>query len=108
MPRRRAAQPDAVIAALLSGCTILRPNAWPAGSGKILLMFDDGPNPEMSPRLLEVLRRHKVPATFCYIGFNVDRSPAVVHRAWTDGHALANHTIRHSAADLLSRRAFER
>lgn len=93
---------------VLSACTILQPRAWPDGSGKIILTFDDGPNPKISARLLDVLRKNGVRATFCCIGGNAERAPEIVRQAWRDGHELANHTFRHSASDLFSRKNFRR
>lgn len=78
----------------LSRYTILQPDRWPAGSGQIVLSFDDGPAP-VSMRLLDVLKAHQVPAIFCYIGANVTRRPEVVRRARDEGHVIANHTYSH-------------
>ncbi len=84
----------------LSSCTILQPNSPPKGSGKIILTFDDGPTPE-SERLLDVLKRHHVEATFCYIGANVAKHPDTVRRAYLEGHMIANHTQTHRRPLLL-------
>jgi len=78
----------------LSRYTILQPDRWPAGSGQIVLTFDDGPAP-ISMRLLDVLKARQVKATFCSIGANVTRYPEVVRRAHAEGHVIANHTYSH-------------
>jgi peptidoglycan-N-acetylglucosamine deacetylase len=85
-----------VLCILLSGCTVLHPNQWPKNSGKIILTFDDGPSEDNgSARLLDVLKREDVKATFCYIGRNVIRNPSIVKRAYDEGHIIANHTYVH-------------
>ncbi|MEU4569118.1 polysaccharide deacetylase family protein [Micromonospora sp. NPDC023956] len=66
------------------------------GGGRTLsLTFDDGPNPTDTPRLLGVLRRHRIAAVFCLWGEHVDDHPDVVRRIVADGHALCNHGMRH-------------
>lgn len=89
---------------LLQGCFIVHGDRWPAGSGKIVLTFDDGPNlrDDVSVRLLEVLKQHQVPATFCYVGVNADGAPAIVRRAAAEGHTLALHGYSHRPATLLT------
>ena len=62
---------------------------------EILLTFDDGPNPEATPRLLEVLARHEVRATFFMIGDFARREPALVRQVASAGHIVANHTQTH-------------
>jgi endo-1,4-beta-xylanase len=70
-----------------------------AGSGRVAaLTFDDGPDPESTPVLLDVLRRHRVRATFCVVGSQV-AAPAgdsVLRRVVDDGHLLAAHGMTHA------------
>ena len=89
-------------AALSTGCTILQQRQWPAGSGEIVLTFDDGPSAVTSSQLLDVLKRHEVPAVFCYIGKNIEAHPDIVSRAAREGHMIACHTYSHTADTLLS------
>ncbi len=79
----------------LSGCTILDDDRWPAGSGKILLTFDDGPNPRdrVSENLFAVLAKHDVKATFCYVGRNAVANPDIVREAVAQGHDIALHSF---------------
>ncbi|BCL17574.1 polysaccharide deacetylase family protein [Micromonospora sagamiensis] len=66
------------------------------GGGRVVsLTFDDGPNPADTPRLLAVLRRHRIAAVFCLWGEHVDEHPDVVRRIVRDGHTLCNHGMRH-------------
>lgn len=89
--------------AAASGLTILQPRRWPAGARRIVLTFDDGPNARdgVSARLLDVLKRHDVPATFCMIGANMEASPELVARTVAEGHEIAHHSFTHGAGALL-------
>lgn len=59
------------------------------------LTFDDGPDPEWTPRILETLGRHAAKATFFLIGRNVDAAPDIARRIVNEGHAVGNHTFSH-------------
>ena len=61
----------------------------------IALTFDDGPNPEATPRILDTLREHGVLATFFVLGRHVDRWPSLARRIVREGHTLANHGYHH-------------
>lgn len=62
------------------------------GAPTVYLTFDDGPNPAATPRLLDVLARHEVAATFFVIDRHVTRETApIIRRAFEDGHAVAIH-----------------
>jgi peptidoglycan/xylan/chitin deacetylase (PgdA/CDA1 family) len=61
----------------------------------VALTFDDGPSPRDTPRVLAVLRRLHVPATFFVVGYLVDRYPRVVIRTWRAGMSIGNHTYNH-------------
>jgi len=61
----------------------------------IALTFDDGPNEPYTSRILEILKRHQVPATFFLIGKNVERFPEVVQRISQEGFLIGNHTYDH-------------
>jgi peptidoglycan/xylan/chitin deacetylase (PgdA/CDA1 family) len=64
-------------------------------SSQIALTFDDGPHPIDTPRLLEVLERHKVRATFHLVGKSVERHPDLARQIHQCGHQLALHCYRH-------------
>jgi peptidoglycan/xylan/chitin deacetylase (PgdA/CDA1 family) len=67
-----------------------------AGDGRVLsLTFDDGPDPRTTPRLLEVLAAHAVPAVFFLWGDHVLDHPAVVRDLCAAGHVLGNHSMHH-------------
>jgi len=62
----------------------------------VALTFDDGPHPEYTPRLLDILRRHRARATFFVVGERVERAPGIAKRIVAEGHVLANHTWSHA------------
>ncbi|TYT23937.1 polysaccharide deacetylase family protein [Luteimonas viscosa] len=61
----------------------------------MFLTFDDGPHPEFTPPVLDLLRTHGATATFFLIGERIDRYPELVRRIVADGHALGNHSWSH-------------
>ncbi len=61
----------------------------------VSLTFDDGPNPRATPRILDVLQREKVAATFFVLGKHAERWPQLVRRMADEGHQLANHGYWH-------------
>jgi peptidoglycan/xylan/chitin deacetylase (PgdA/CDA1 family) len=65
------------------------------GSRQIALTYDDGPNDPDTLRLLEVLARHRVQATFFLIGRFVRQRPDIVREVVQAGHVVGNHTFTH-------------
>ena len=77
-------------------------------ASSIALTFDDGPNPAVTPELLELLRRCDVKATFFLIGERVRKVPALAREIAAQGHTVGNHTDTHrSLAHLSSRQIAE-
>jgi peptidoglycan/xylan/chitin deacetylase (PgdA/CDA1 family) len=66
-----------------------------AGSDGVALTFDDGPHPEGTPRVLEVLREAEAPATFFLAGEQVERRPALAAEIVAAGHRVELHCHRH-------------
>jgi peptidoglycan-N-acetylglucosamine deacetylase len=66
------------------------------------LTFDDGPNPSITPRLLELLERHGVRATFFVVGRFARACPELVREIAARGHVIGNHTESHPNLALLS------
>ena len=65
------------------------------GSRRIALTFDDGPNDPHTLRLLDVLAKHDVPATFFMIGRFVRERPDIARAVASAGHVVGNHTFSH-------------
>ena len=87
-------------AAQLFGPTIRRTG----DAATIALTFDDGPNPAITPELLDLLERYGAKATFFLIGERVRAFPALAREIAVRGHAIGNHTETHRALTLLSAR----
>ena len=64
------------------------------GSG-VALTFDDGPDPVLTPQLLDLLRKYRVKATFCLVGKRATEFPHLVRRIVAEGHTLCNHSWNH-------------
>jgi peptidoglycan-N-acetylglucosamine deacetylase len=62
---------------------------------KLALTFDDGPDPEWTPRILDALKQANAPATFFVIGLNAEQYPGLIRREVAEGHELGNHTFTH-------------
>jgi peptidoglycan/xylan/chitin deacetylase (PgdA/CDA1 family) len=72
-------------------------SAWrgPGRARRIGLTFDDGPDPVWTPRVLEILAAHGVPATFFLVGARAARAPGVVRAVAAGGHEIGNHSWSH-------------
>ena len=72
----------------------------------VYLTFDDGPIPEVTPKVLEVLDRYGVKATFFMVGENIDKHPEVFAQVVKGGHAIGNHTYNHMKGWKVSTRTY--
>ena len=70
----------------------------------VALTFDDGPNPAVTPAILDLLDRHGASATFFQIGDHVGQFPALAREVSSRGHSLGNHTATHPRLVFLSPR----
>jgi peptidoglycan/xylan/chitin deacetylase (PgdA/CDA1 family) len=82
----------------LFGPTICRTNS----ARKLAITFDDGPNPAITPKLLDLLDRHNAKATFFLIGRFVRECPALVKETAAHGHVIGNHTDTHPNLFMLA------
>jgi cellulose synthase/poly-beta-1,6-N-acetylglucosamine synthase-like glycosyltransferase/peptidoglycan/xylan/chitin deacetylase (PgdA/CDA1 family) len=73
-----------------------------AANKKLALTFDDGPDPEWTPKILDILKEKNVPATFFVIGEEASKSPGLLKRAYAEGHSVGNHTYTHPVFDEAS------
>ena len=65
--------------------------------GKMALTFDDGPNPLYTPRLLDMLKKYNVKATFFVVGSFAEKHPDLINRMDQEGHDLAIHHYKHTS-----------
>jgi peptidoglycan/xylan/chitin deacetylase (PgdA/CDA1 family) len=70
----------------------------------VALTFDDGPDPDVTRQLLELLRRHGVPATFFVAGERAEHNPGLIREILSRGHALGNHSYHHDPLLMLRSR----
>lgn len=68
----------------------------------IAMTYDDGPHPQNTPRLLDMLRERNIKATFYVIGRSVNMYPHIVRRIVAEGHEIGNHTWTHRKLTALS------
>lgn len=93
----------------LLGPNLLRLPAASVARGEIALTFDDGPNPEVTPHVLDLLDSANAKASFFCIGECARRHPALVREIVARGHSVENHTQRHpNHFSVLGPRAIER
>jgi peptidoglycan/xylan/chitin deacetylase (PgdA/CDA1 family)/glycosyltransferase involved in cell wall biosynthesis len=67
----------------------------PKAQRLVWLTFDDGPHPEYTPRVLDVLRANNVRATFFVVGKEVEKYPELLGKITEDGHSVGHHTYTH-------------
>jgi cellulose synthase/poly-beta-1,6-N-acetylglucosamine synthase-like glycosyltransferase/spore germination protein YaaH/peptidoglycan/xylan/chitin deacetylase (PgdA/CDA1 family) len=69
---------------------------------KVVLTFDDGPDPEWTPKILDVLKREHATATFFLIGIQTDKFSSLAKRIYKEGHTIGNHTFTHPDVSNIS------
>ena len=67
----------------------------PNAEHKIYLTFDDGPIPEVTPWVLDVLADYDIKATFFCVGDNISKHPEIFKRVIDENHSIGNHTYNH-------------
>lgn len=73
---------------------------------KLILTFDDGPSDEYTPKILSILEKEKIPASFFVVGINAEKNIPILRRIYKDGFEIGNHTFTHSnVANMTSERA---
>jgi peptidoglycan/xylan/chitin deacetylase (PgdA/CDA1 family) len=78
------------------------PRSVPLPAKTVALTFDDGPDPEWTPRILDVLRRQGVPATFFVVGAEAAKYPELVRAEVAAGHQIGAHTFTHTDLGAVS------
>lgn len=81
------------VARLVSGSEVV----WdiPTTEKKIYLTFDDGPIPELTPKILDILAQYQIKATFFCVGDNIHKNPDILKKVLAQGHHVGNHTYNH-------------
>lgn len=67
----------------------------PNQKNAVFLTFDDGPTPEVTPWVLNVLKQNNIKATFFCIGDNIKKHPEIFRQILAEGHSIGNHTFNH-------------
>ncbi len=76
-------------------------NIYNGTEGKrVFLTFDDGPTKEVTPRILDILKKYNIKATFFVLGNRVEVNPELVKREYEEGHYIANHGYSHKYKEL--------
>jgi len=73
----------------------------PSAGSKLYLSFDDGPHPEYTPRVLDLLAAHGARASFFLVGARAKQYPELVRRMVSEGHLIGNHSFSHPAFEQL-------
>ena len=73
---------------------------------EIWLTFDDGPDPEITPWILSVLKEEEIKATFFLVGQQIEEFPELVGAIINDGHLIANHSYSHRNGWLTSKEKY--
>lgn len=72
----------------------------PQAEKVVYLTFDDGPDPEITPRVLQILTQHSVPATFFVVGTQIEAHPELLYQIHEAGHAIGSHSYNHRYKEL--------
>lgn len=67
----------------------------PISSDQVAITFDDGPDPKWTPRILDILKRYDVKATFFVLGAKVEENPGLLRRIREEGHEIGIHSYTH-------------
>jgi peptidoglycan-N-acetylglucosamine deacetylase len=70
---------------------------------KLVLSFDDGPDPRWTPGILDVLKKKNAPGVFFVVGEEANQHPEILKREYNDGHEVGNHTFTHPQFDQISK-----
>ncbi len=66
-----------------------------ASKNQLAMTFDDGPDPQWTPKILDTLKRERVPGTFFLIGIQAEKFSGLTQRVYREGHEIGNHTFTH-------------
>ncbi|HRD06181.1 MAG: polysaccharide deacetylase family protein [Saprospiraceae bacterium] len=95
-------KPISILSLFFRGLTWTLPN----DQNKIYLTFDDGPIPEVTPWVLDVLKAKGIKATFFCVGANVQKHHDIYARILAEGHGVGNHTQNHLSGWTVANEAY--
>lgn len=75
--------------------------------GTVALTFDDGPSPIYTPKVLEILDKYQIKATFFVLGSNAQQYPDLIKTLQQDGQAIGNHSQNHAMLTKLNQEKLE-
>jgi len=78
----------------------------PTRKKELFLTFDDGPVPETTPLVLDILKKYHIKATFFCVGYNVQKYPELYKSLLEAGHSTGNHTFHHVQAWKMSHNSY--
>jgi len=81
-----------------------RVGRYGSSKNQLAITFDDGPDPEWTPKILDVLKAKQAPATFFLIGIQADKFADLTERIYREGHEIGNHTFTHPDISNISHR----
>jgi cellulose synthase/poly-beta-1,6-N-acetylglucosamine synthase-like glycosyltransferase/peptidoglycan/xylan/chitin deacetylase (PgdA/CDA1 family)/spore germination protein YaaH len=81
-----------------------RVGRYGSSKNQLAITFDDGPDPEWTPKILDVLKAKRAPATFFLIGIQADKFSDLADRIYREGHEIGNHTFTHPDISNISHR----
>jgi peptidoglycan-N-acetylglucosamine deacetylase len=71
--------------------------------GNVAFTFDDGPDPQSTPKILDILKKHHIKAAFFVIGAKAKKYPELVKRIRDEGHLVGNHSLTHQNFSVLDK-----
>jgi len=77
---------------------------WNSQTSKILLTFDDGPNPKTTECILNELDKLSIKSIFFCVGENLERNPTLAREILSQGHEIGNHTYKHKKINKLNKK----
>ena len=83
-------------AVIRSGVYVEVVSQLPANEKILALTFDDGPHPDTTPLILNVLKKYRIQTVFFCIGENIEKNKSLVYRIINEGHLIGNHTNQHT------------
>ncbi len=75
--------------------------------GTVALVFDDGPDPATTLKILQILKKYNIKATFNLIGYYAENYPGIVRKIASQGHSIGNHSLSHLDLTKVNKKAIK-